>query len=137
MQNERRIELEDSPSGGFSLVIHHEDGGLDQVMLTKDEGAEIHQWLGERQLGKPPKKPVRSWSYADLEGMIESLHKRIAAITDSQDRFGTVRGALFRAAGHLSAACSDLIQMPLSQRLAIPANIDALDGAKSDESSIS
>lgn len=115
MQNERRIELEDSASGGLSLVIHHEDGGLEQVMLTKEEKAELHAWLAERASGDPPR---RVWDHADLEGMTASLHKRVAVVTDAEDPLGTRRGALLRAAGHLSMACADLVMMPLNEKLA-------------------
>lgn len=115
MQNARRIELEDSASGGFSLVLHHEDGGLDQLMLTREEGAELHQWLGERQSGAPAQRP---WGVGDLEGMIASLHDRASNVTEAEDPVGTIRGAMFRAAGHMGLAYSDLVMMPLHKQLA-------------------
>jgi hypothetical protein len=46
---ERGLELEDTASGGLSLVIYYEDGGLDQIRLTRNEEEELYKLLEQRR----------------------------------------------------------------------------------------
>lgn len=116
MKGERRIELEESASGNLSLVIRHEDGGLDQVMLTKEEQLELYEWLDARRSAEARPHEVTKTD-DDLGAIAEATRDMASKITDADDPLGTQRGSLIRAAAHMDMARADLVMLPLSAHI--------------------